>query len=222
MRRTVLTACLCAALAAAAPAAEPPAPEEIARAVQQLGDDDYATRERASAWLWSAGAPAVPALVQAAASRDAEVAARARDLLNKIPYGLTPDSPRRFADLITRAHTGPGAWPTVVPELLDLGPPGVALAHKLADNQTNPAQREQFRLLIDREGWRIAPRLLADGDGDAATAEGLLERAAVRWAASTGDQSAVRHYAAFVTLAVKLDERIARWQARAAAPPPKD
>src|SRR5437764_4001538 len=198
-RRRALAACLGAALAAAGlGAAPPPTPEEIARAVQQLGDDDYATRERASAWLWSAGAPAVPALVQAAASRDAEVAARARDLLNKIPYGLTPDSPRRFADLITRAHTGPGAWPTVVPELLDLGPPGIALAHKLADNQTNPAQREQFRLLIDREGWRIAPRLLADGD--AAAAEGLLERAAVRWAASTGDQSAVRHYAAFVTL----------------------
>src|SRR5205814_3421224 len=100
MRRAAFTACLGIALAAPALRAEPPAPEEIARAVRQLGDDEYATRERASAWLWSVGAPAVPALIQAAVSKDAEVAARARDLLNKIPYGLTPDSPRRYAELI--------------------------------------------------------------------------------------------------------------------------
>src|SRR5205807_471475 len=42
-------------------AAEPTA-DDIARAVKQLGDDDFETREKASRLLWSAGSAAEPAL----------------------------------------------------------------------------------------------------------------------------------------------------------------
>src|SRR5687768_3987823 len=117
---------LVAALAAApvtlvADAPGSPTPEAIAKAVRDLGADDYRARERATTWLWAAGAAAEPALREALKSSDAEVVARARDLLDKIPYGVTPDMPRRFVELIATARGGgSAAWPGVVPDLLDL------------------------------------------------------------------------------------------------------
>src|SRR5687768_8841301 len=96
-----------------------PSPDEIARAVRQPGDEDYHVRERASRWLWAAGPAAEPALREGLKSADAEVVARCRDLLDKIPYGITPDMPRRYAELIAAARRGGAAvWPSVAPELL--------------------------------------------------------------------------------------------------------
>src|SRR5262249_4997627 len=126
---------LVVALAAQDPAPDaPPTPEAIARAVQQLGDDDYHVRERASRWLWAVGAAAAPARRAGRPSTGAQVIARCRDLLDKIPFGIPPDLPPRFVELIAVARTGgPSAWPNVIPDLLDLGPRGLDVVHKLIE-----------------------------------------------------------------------------------------
>ncbi len=195
-------------------ASGPPVPEEVARAVRQLGDNDYHVREAAARRLWSIGAAAEPALRQGLRSADAEVVARCRDLLDKIPYGITPDMPRRLVELIATARSGgPGAAARVVPELLDLGPQGLDVARKLTDRlgADHPGVREEMRQAIDREGWRLAPALIAEGQDD--RAEELLERSAV--AADARDPSAVRHYATFLKLRGRADAQLGRWRALA-------
>src|SRR5262245_32609405 len=94
---SAVTATLLLALALAA---DPPPPaDDLAAAVRQLGAEDYATRARATARLWAAGPAAEAALRAGLRSPDAEVVARCRDLLDRVPFGITPDMPRRFAEL---------------------------------------------------------------------------------------------------------------------------
>jgi tetratricopeptide (TPR) repeat protein len=203
------------ALAGLAPIADAPGPpsgEEIAKAVQQLGADDYRAREQATAWLWAAGPAAEDALKAGLKSADAEVVARCRDLLDKIPYGITPDMPRRFVELIAAARAGgAGGWPAVAPDLLDLGPRGLEVARRLIDRlANNDGQREGMRRTLDLEGWRVAPALLAAGQADKAGE--LLERSAVMAAMVQADLIAVRHYAAFLATQGKLAEQLPRWR----------
>jgi hypothetical protein len=64
----------------------PPAvdPEAVRRLIRQLGDDDFDTRQKASAELVKLGSPAAVYLREAAKDADAEVARRARECLGKI------------------------------------------------------------------------------------------------------------------------------------------
>jgi tetratricopeptide (TPR) repeat protein len=200
-------------IAAALVAADPTPPaEEIAKAVHQLGADDYRAREQATAWLWAAGPAAEDALKAGLNSADAEIVARCRDLLDKIPYGITPDMPRRFVELIAAARSaGAGGWPAVAPDLLDLGPRGLEVARKLIDRlANNDSQRDAMRRTLDLEGWRVAPKLLAAGQTD--KAGDLLERSAVMAATTPSDLVAVRHYTAFLAAQGKLAEQLPRWR----------
>ncbi len=210
--RIMLPAAL--ALLTAVIAAEPPAPpaDEIDKAVHQLGADDYHAREQATAWLWAVGPAAESALKAGLNSADAEVVARCRDLLDKIPYGITPDMPRRFVELIAAARAGgAGGWPAVAPDLLDLGPRGLGVARKLIDRiANNDGQRDAMHRTLDLEGWRVAPALLASGQIDKAM--DLLERSAVMAATTPNDLVAVRHYAAFLAAQGKLAEQLPRWR----------
>src|SRR5262249_33738696 len=76
-------AMLGAPLPAAAPPAEPFA-AEIGRLIERLGDDDYRTRERATARLQGIGEPAVEALGGALSRADPEVRRRARRIVDSI------------------------------------------------------------------------------------------------------------------------------------------
>jgi tetratricopeptide (TPR) repeat protein len=194
---------------------QPPSAEEVAHYVHQLGADDYHERERATTWLWAAGPAAEDALRAGLKSADYEIVARCRDLLDKIPYGITPDMPRRFVELIAAARSGgAGGWPAVAPELVDLGPRGLELAQKLVDRiASNDAQRDAMRRTIDLEGWRVAPALLAIGQVDRAGE--LLERSAAIAAVTPNNLVGVRHYAAFVAARGKLGEAMPRWRERA-------
>jgi tetratricopeptide (TPR) repeat protein len=198
--------------------AEPgsPSAEEVAQHVRQLGADDYHVREEATRWLWAAGPAAEDALKAGLKSDDAEVVARCRDLLDKIPYGITPDMPRRFVELIATARSGgAGGWPAVAPELLDLGPRGLAVARQLIDRlATNDGQRTAMNRTLDLEGWRVAPGLIAAGETDKAGE--LLERSAGVAATLPRDPVAVRHYAAFLAVRGKLDDQLPRWRELAA------
>lgn len=99
MRAAIALFCLiaCSTLAA---------PTEQARAVptedliQDLGDDRYPVRVRASHELWARGSSALPLLENAILSPNPEVSARARDVHRKIRIGILPDSPPEVIALV--------------------------------------------------------------------------------------------------------------------------
>lgn len=202
------------ALLAFALAADP-SPGEIAQAVRDLGAAKYAERERAMQRLWAAGVAAEPALRDALRSGDAEVVARARDLLDKIPFGITPDSPREFVELIATARAGgAGSFANVAPGLLDLGPRGMDVAEKLIQRiGTDDRERASLHRVVDREAWRVAPYLIARGDEGPVPA--LLERAA-RSGALDPDMRAVQHYCAWLAANNRAAVELPVWRERAA------
>lgn len=195
-----------------------PSPSAIARAVRELGAPKYDDRERAMRFLWTAGEAAEPALREALKSGDAEIVSRARDLLDKIPFGITPDSPKQFVELIAAARTGgPANFAAVAPRLLDLGPRGVDVAEKIIQRiGTDERQRKALHGVIDRESWRVAPYLIARGDEGPVLA--LLERAA-RSGALDPDMKAVQHYCAWLAIHDRAAAELPAWRARAAEDP---
>ena len=85
-------------LVAAAPPAGP-SRAEVARLIEQLGDDDFDTREAATARLTLAGEPALDALHKALSSDDLEVRYRARRIIAAVENKLYPE-------LRLTGHTG--------------------------------------------------------------------------------------------------------------------
>jgi len=83
-----------------------PGDEAICRAIVDLGDDRFSVRERASRFLWSQGEAAEPALKQALHSDDAEVAYRARRILNDFRYGIFPGLPEQTLATIRLFRSG--------------------------------------------------------------------------------------------------------------------
>src|SRR5947207_5250610 len=81
-------------------------PEKIARAILELGDSSFAVRERASRFLWSAGKSAELALKDAAKGDDPEIAARAKDILGDITYGISPHTPKEVATIVRSYRNG--------------------------------------------------------------------------------------------------------------------
>jgi tetratricopeptide (TPR) repeat protein len=215
------TYCLIAQAPPPAHVPQPPSAEEIARYVHQLGADDYQARERATAWLWAAGPAAEDALRAGLKSADYEIVARCRDLLDKIPYGITPDMPKRFVELIAAARSGgAGGWPAVAPDLLDLGPRGLDLARKLIDRiATNDGQRDAMRRTLDVEGWQVVPSFLASGQVDQAGE--LLERSAAISATMPTNVVGVRNYAAFVAVRGTFAAQLPHWREQAAKTGPE-
>jgi hypothetical protein len=70
------------------PAAEPPVVERVATLIEQLGSEQFQERERATQALDAIGGPALPALRQAAKSKDLEVSRRAKRLIVRIERRL--------------------------------------------------------------------------------------------------------------------------------------
>jgi tetratricopeptide (TPR) repeat protein len=173
VRLAALTGC---ALVAAAPAADPPdradpTPEQL---VRDLGSPLFSVRDRASRELWKLGEQARPALTAALDSPDAEVARRAREILDKFDAGVLPDTP---ADVLKqmrefRSHD-PQKQRAAVAALLKLGDPAVPalralLTRDLAD--AAPENRGQLFDYLARVLRREVPGLLLDGRADRAEA----------------------------------------------------
>lgn len=100
--------------------------------IGRLGDDSYEERERASAALWQRGEEALKALQHALLSDDPEVVLRARELADKIDFGILPDTPSSVLDLVD--------------------------AYAKADNRTKSTALFQLRRL---EAWRPMLKLYA-------------------------------------------------------------
>jgi tetratricopeptide (TPR) repeat protein len=86
--------------------AEGPSAEAIAQAARDLSADDFMDREKATEFLWRAGAAAIPALEKAAASDDFEKKFRAQSILDKVRYGITPETPAEIAKLLESFRKG--------------------------------------------------------------------------------------------------------------------
>jgi hypothetical protein len=85
----LITALIGLALAGVtAPSENDRTPQDVAELVKQLGDDRFATRERASLALKKIGAPALSSLRKATSSNDAEVRRRAEQLVEAIESRL--------------------------------------------------------------------------------------------------------------------------------------
>lgn len=190
--------------------ADDPAPsrEQIARWIEQLGDNNFATREKASEMLWKAGDVAEPALQEAQKSKDPEIARRARDLLDKFKLGIYPDTPQAVVKLIDqfRAADANGK-PALVPELLKHGKHGYRALRKLAALEENEDMRRNLLDQVAREGSQLAGTLLAEGDFTAA--EEMLEAGLAGMV-----EEAVRNYAAYVLLRGQADDKVRKLRDR--------
>jgi tetratricopeptide (TPR) repeat protein len=183
-----------------------PTPDEIAKAVDQLGSASFRQREKASAFLWKAGKVAEPALLKALKSEDKEVVGRARAILDKFKYGIYPDTPKPVLDLITKFRGGTDEVKRqVIQDLNKLGSPGHAVLVKLAGIEEDQHRR---RMLFDLLSEDVVPGLLAAGRYD--EVEELLELGV-----SKGDEQSIRSYSVFLLLRGTLDARISQWAAKA-------
>jgi tetratricopeptide (TPR) repeat protein len=183
-----------------------PTAQEIAKAVKQLGSKNFKERQKASAFLWSAGKAAEAALQKAAKSKDNEVSRRAREILEKFKYGIFPDTPKQVLGLIKEYRTGNDeAKVKVINELNKLGPPGHAVLIKFAGvEEEGYIRRTLFHCLTSE----VLPGLLVNGRFD--EVEELLEMGL-----KGGEERAIRDYAAYLALRGRLDARLSVWAKKA-------
>lgn len=187
-----------------------PTADEIAKAIRQLGDDDFQVREKASKFLWTAGKHAEAALQKAAQSEDVEVARRARALLEKFKYGIYADTPADIVKLIQEYRNGDhGAKEKVLRELLKKGKGMLGTVQKLVATEEDEGVRSHYAEVIARETSNLAALML--GEGNYAAAEELLELTLA------GKQGATyRNYAAYQKLRGRLDDKIRHIQSERA------
>jgi predicted Zn-dependent protease len=206
-------------LIAAAPAAEspgkPPTREQVAAWVKGLASDSFDEREAASKALWKAGRAAETALRQVLKDGDAEAIRRAREILDKFDWGLYPDTPEAVRQLIEEYRAGtPENRAAVVAKLLDLGSPGYTALMKIAGMEKDEQARAQIAQLLAADMPRLAAALLAAGQ-DTRLEEALEQGFA-------GDSEApLAHYAAYLLVRGKLDDKLRELQKKAGAAPDK-
>ncbi|MBN2477216.1 MAG: hypothetical protein JXB62_21590 [Pirellulales bacterium] len=186
---------------AAAPteATAAPMPEEIARAVGQLGDECYGVRQQASEYLWQAGRAAEPALGRALQSHDPEVVARARRILRSFHYGVYPETPPEVVALIGQYRYGSQAVRLgVLKRLRDMEQMTTLLL--LLKKEPDEETRKKLAVGLLKGLDRVAGRMFLDGAWE--KVEQLLELGAV-------SEEGMRNYAAYLLLRGQLDAGIA-------------
>src|SRR5438067_3406856 len=90
--------------------AAPPTADDMARAIADLGADDFSRREAASDLLWRAGKAAQPLLRQATQSTDPEIRSRTRAILKNLRWGVSPDTPGEILSLIDNFQAAQGGY----------------------------------------------------------------------------------------------------------------
>jgi tetratricopeptide (TPR) repeat protein len=217
LRPTFLLAALsCLLSLPLCPAAAPPArlSLQIARWIDELGDDSFAVREEASKKLRDTGAAAEPALEKAAASKDAEVSRRARNILADFQWGIYPDTPDKVVGLIRKYRSSSRSEKgDVIRKLFAAGSHGCRALVKIARSETDELVRKD--VFADLAGGMFRSTGVLLDEGNLAALEGLLQLA-VEGDAKWG----VRHYAAYYLLTGQLPKRIAELEERARKNPP--
>lgn len=182
-------------------------PQEIERAVRELGHPELATRERASETLWKAGPAAEDAVAAAAESDDPEVRRRARRLHERFRFGHYADTPDDVVRLIDQFRQGDvPARATLISKFVELG--ALETLQKLAEVEKDERWHRALASTFHTRAGRIAPLLLTRGQ--TGKAEEIL-RTALRF--ENPDQrdpdTALRHYAAYLLLSAGLEDAIA-------------
>lgn len=178
----------------------------IAKWISQLGDRNFAVREKASDDLWRAGSAAESLLRQAARSDNAEVAARARYLLDRIRYDVPPDTPLDVAKLVGEYRAGDANQQREALEALyQRGRPGYVMLARLATAEHDPGRRKQMFEPLAHHACEDAERAVANGQNESASA--LLDLAV-----PSMYPQALYDYAAYHLLNGTINERIARYR----------
>jgi len=179
-----------------------PTEEELSRAVRALGSDFFAVRQRASATLWSAGRRAEPFLRQALLSRDREVVRRAEVLLERLSWGLTPDTPADLAQLIWEYRTGNEQdQQNAINALIDRGETAYPILLAIVARESRAGSGRPILQQLGAQLDGAIRQLIVRGD--LALAEQFLELRA-----TTGEPDFLRGYAVFLSLTGKLDQKI--------------
>lgn len=191
-------------------AADPPAAEEIARAAQQLGHEEFAQREAATELLWKAGAAAESALQEARRSTDPEIRARATALLEKLRLGIRPDMPADVVLLIDqfRFAVDPNQRRLAIRQLQAKG--HWQAVFKLVRSETDPQQRKLLGSLVALEASKLVRPLVERGE--LAEAEEFLEQI-------TASDVGLARFVAFLVETGRLDRYLTALQTRQAAQP---
>lgn len=202
-----------AAITGPSPATAPSADtqKQIADTIEQLGSDDFKTREDAARLLWQFGDAAVPALKEATQSENPEISHRARSVLASFAYGIRPDTPspvveqlnlyRRGNDQEKRAALG---------ELTRLGPAGARVLAKIAHDEQDPELRQ-----IAMNGLTMVARPTTAAmirQGDFEMAGNILAMVAHQ------EEAPARDSAAYLLLHGGIDDAIARLRRPSDAP----
>ncbi len=213
--RTLLALCALASMVfplIAAPLTKP-SEREVARWIKELGDNDFAVREKASRQLWLAGQAAEAALEKALQDSDAEVVRRARAILDKFRWGIYPDTPANVIALIRAYHSSTGdARQQTLEKLLQSDPAGLHAILKFAETEKRAGQREALRERVSRKLLAAFQRL-GGRDEDLKRFDAFIAFAYERNCVPDN------HYVAYWLLRGKLDEHIAHFRARSANNP---
>ncbi|MFT4546139.1 MAG: putative Zn-dependent protease [Pseudoalteromonas tetraodonis] len=79
---------------------------KVATIIEELGSDDFRTREEATVKLWKIGDRAEEAVRKLSKSKDIELRTRAARLLGLYKYGIYPDTPPETVELINQFRHG--------------------------------------------------------------------------------------------------------------------
>lgn len=178
-----------------------PTAKQIQTAVERLGSVSPGERKKAARILWNAGRAAEAALKKAANSKDPELQFQAQQILDKMKYGIFPDTPPEVVALIERYRKGDrNVRLVVVRELKSKG--RIDTLFRLFDAETDESLRQQFGRLF---GDEMVRNWLVQGK----------QKQAVQWlrqqALFDGSSGkALRDYASWVLVGGNLDSETKR------------
>ena len=188
-------------------------PPDATRLVADLGSPEFGVRERAAGELWKLGDAAKPALTAALKSDDAEVASRAKLILDKFAAGHYADTPPEVLKLQRDFRSGePVKQLAAFRALVKAGPKAVPTLRGLLATPLLGDNAAGLRLSFSRELAFAAPKLVLAGQGD--HLEDLL---ALNTLIPTA--GGLNDYATYLRLRDHLPAGVARQEAAAAATP---
>ena len=175
---------------------------ELRGAIQRLGNDRFNVRQQAMETLWQAGEKARPLLEDATRSSDRETVSRAKTVLHRFAFGLYADTPPETARWINSFRFGDfEEKQAVLDHFREQGE--VSRLVQLVAAEKSKSLRQKLSRIIVADIRKYASQLPARG-------------AEKEWDALLGlgahSDDGMRHYAAFLVLTLRDDEKLVQLQ----------